>query len=1003
MPTSRLWIAAIWLALSAGAWGQTFGRVVALGGHAADLALDEPRHALYVANFTANRVDVVSIPDGTLDRSINVSSQPSALALSPDGRYLVIGHYGNFQSPNTPSNALSVIELDGSSRRTFSLADPPFGVAFGIDGRALVVTAKQFILFDPEFGTMEVLDTIAGVSAKALPQPPAQLPAQIIGASVQASADGLWIYGVTDSILFSYGVAGRSVKAAAYVADPPLGPRAMSVARDGSNYLAGWVQFDRYGALNQFPNPLGKVEVGSHAIDSDRGIIYAEVPEGSTTSGSSSGSGSGSTGSGSSALPPPVLMVADADNLTVRERLKLSEHLSGKSVLSADGTVMYSLSESGVTILPVGSLNSSPRVVSLQESLMFRSSFCNPGLVTQELTIVDPSGAATEFTLSVATAGVRVSPTRGVTPMTVKVSIDPSSFLNQRGTSTAAITLSSATAVNYPKPVQVLINLQDPDQRGTIVNVPGKLVDVLSDPFRNRFFLLRQDTNEVLVFDGSNYRQIATLRTGNTPYSMALTFDRKYLMVGHDNSQFASVFDLDTLEQLAPIRFPFGHYPRYLAASAKAILAASRVLGSTHKIDRVDFLSRTAVVLPTLGIYENTISLNTALAASSNGGTILAAEADGNMLLYNANVDSFTIARKESTALAGAFAASSFDQYVIGNTLYNASLVAVKRFDDSIGLSSGFAFVDDAGYRTGATTASSPGTIQKVPLTGNTTTAPTRIVEAPVLGTTANVFTRTIAALPNRSAFVNLTTSGFTVMSWNYDAATAIPRITKVTNAADRSRAVAPGGLIVVEGTDLSPVNVATSELPLPTALGESCLTVNGMAVPMLMSSSSRINAQLPFQAEGNVTMILRTPGGVSDNYNLTILPTAPSVFRTPLAADYEVPTVVRASNGQVVTPSNPVRSNDELFIYLTGMGKTDPEIPAGVPAPSEAPAVLTQPEVSINGFKLPVSSAALVSGQVGVYEIKVAVPWSVPKGMNQTLQVKQGSYSSSVSVRVID
>jgi uncharacterized protein (TIGR03437 family) len=1012
MPTSRFVIAAIWFALSAGAWGQTFGRVVPLGGHASDLALDEPRRALYVANFTANRVDVVTVPEGVLERSINVASQPSSLALSPDGRFLVVGHYGNFTAPNTPRNALSVIEIDGVSRRTFSLADPPFGVAFGIDGKALVVTSKQFLLFDPEFGTIEVLDTIAGVAAKTLPQPPAQLPTQIVGASVQASGDGFFVYGVTDSILFNYNVASKTVFSSGYVAEPPLGPRAISVSRDGSFYLAGWVMLDRRGALNQFPNPLGKLEVGSHAIDSDRGIVYAEVPEGtpttsssnSSSSGSSSGTGtSGTAETGSETLPPPVMMISDADNLTVRERVKLSEHLSGKSVLSQDGSMMYSLSESGVTVLPVGELNASPRVAAAQEDLLFRSSFCEPGLVTRELTIVDPSGASTDFSLSAATAGVRISPSRGVTPMTVQVSIDPTAFQNQRGTLSTQILLRSQSAVNIPKPVRVLINLQDPDQRGVIANVPGKLVDVLSDPFRNRFFVLRQDTSEVLVFDGSDYRQLATLRTGNTPYSMALTFDRKYLMVGNDNSQYANVYDLETLEQQAPIRLPFGHYPRYLAASAKGILAATRVAGPKHKIDRVDFFSRTAVELPTLGVYENTIHIDTALVASANGGAIMAAQADGNVLLYNANADTFTISRKESPALSGAVAASSFDQFVIGNTLRNASLVPVMRFDDSVGLSSGFVFVDDSGFRTGAQSSASPGAIQKVALSGGSPAAPTRIVEAPLLGDTSRPFTRTLAVLPSRAALINLTTSGFTVMSWQYDAATAIPRITQVTNAADRTRAVAPGGLIVVEGQDLSAVNMATREMPLPMALGQSCLTVNGMPVPMLMASSTRINAQLPFQAEGNVTMVLRTPGGVSDNYNLTILPTAPSVFRTALAEDYEVPTVVRASNGEVVTASNPIRSNDEIFIYLTGMGKTNPEIPAGVPAPADAPVVLTEPEVTVNGFRLPVIGAGLVPGQVGVYEIKVNVPWTVPKGMNQSLQIRQGSYSSTVPVRVID
>jgi uncharacterized protein (TIGR03437 family) len=992
MLTSRWWIAAIWFALSACAWGQTFGRVVALGGHSADLALDEPRGYVYVANFTANRVDVVSTATGELERSINVASQPSSLALSPDGRYLVVGHYGNFAAPSTARNALTVIELDSRSRQTFSLADPPYGVAFGIDGQALVVTSTQFLLVDPEFGTMVVLDTIAGVTAKTLPQAPSSYPTQIVGASVQASGDGMVIYGVTDTILFRYDVSSRTVRSGGYVAQPPLGPRAISVSRDGSYYLAGWASFDQKSALNQFNNPSGLLYVGSHAIDSDRGIVYAEVPEGAIT-------GSGAANE----LPPPVLSVTDADNLAVREKLKMPEHLAGKGILSADGTTMYALSESGIMILPVGSLQGSPRVTALQEDIAFRNNFCNQGVITQEVAIVDPSGANTDFSLSTSTPGIRISPSRGVTPMVVKISIDPSSFQNQRGTLAAQIQVRSTTAVNIPKPIRVLINLQDPDQRGTFVNVPGKLVDVLADPFRNRFFVLRQDTNEVLVFDGSNYQQLATLRTGNTPISMALTFDRKMLMVGNDNSQYANVYDLETLEQVAPIRFPFGHYPRYLAASANAILSATRVAGPKHTIDRVDLFSRTAVELPTLGVYDNTIDINTALVASANGGSIMAAQATGSVLLYNANADTFTISRKESAALSGAFAASSFDQFVIGNTLFNGSLVAVRQFDGAVGTSSGFAFVDQYGYRTGAVDANSPGVIQKVDLSTGAGKSPTRMVEAPVLGTIGAVFTRTIAVLPDRSNLVNLTTSGFTVLPWNYDASVAIPQISRVVNAADKTRAVAPGGLIIVQGKDLSPVNIASKELPLPLALGESCLTVNGLPVPMLMVSSTQINAQLPFQAEGNVTMLLRTPGGVSDNFNITVLPTAPSVFRTNVTPDYEAATVVRVSNNEVVTPANPIRNDDELLIYLTGMGMTSPEIPAGQPAPSEAPVVLVDPTVDINGYNLPVVSAGLVPGEIGVYQVRVKVPFKVPKGMNETLRIRQGTYSSGVQVRVID
>jgi uncharacterized protein (TIGR03437 family) len=63
----------------------------------------------------------------------------------------------------------------------------------------------------------------------------------------------------------------------------------------------------------------------------------------------------------------------------------------------------------------------------------------------------------------------------------------------------------------------------------------------------------------------------------------------------------------------------------------------------------------------------------------------------------------------------------------------------------------------------------------------------------------------------------------------------------------------------------------------------------------------------------------------------------------------------------------------------------------------------MTEPELDINGVTLPVEYARLSQGEVGVYEIKCRVPWNVPKGMNQTLRIGQGSYSTALSVRVID
>ena len=114
----------------------TFGTVVPIGGEAADLALDEARGVLYIANFTANRIDVMSLANQQIQTSINVAPQPSSISLSPDGHWLLVAHYGNNTAPASPTNALTLIDLTtNNAKQTFALGNPPLGVAFGLDDK----------------------------------------------------------------------------------------------------------------------------------------------------------------------------------------------------------------------------------------------------------------------------------------------------------------------------------------------------------------------------------------------------------------------------------------------------------------------------------------------------------------------------------------------------------------------------------------------------------------------------------------------------------------------------------------------------------------------------------------------------------------------------------------------------------------------------------------------------------------------------------------------------
>jgi len=170
--------------------------------------------------------------------------------------------------------------------------------------------------------------------------------------------------------------------------------------------------------------------------------------------------------------------------------------------------------------------------------------------------------------------------------------------------------------------------------------------------------------------------------------------------------------------------------------------------------------------------------------------------------------------------------------------------------------------------------------------------------------------------------------------------------------------------------------------------------------LPLLMVSSSQITAQLPFDVAPSASMVLTSSGGVSAPFTFTPQSNAPAIFRND-----GVPMIIRKVDGKTITNSTPIHLNAKLTIYLTGMGVTTPSVDTGDGSPSAPLAVPTAtPTITLGGANIFVLSSELVPNEVGVYQIEAQVPFHhIPTGSNIPLTITQGSYSTTVKVRVVE
>jgi uncharacterized protein (TIGR03437 family) len=217
------------------------------------------------------------------------------------------------------------------------------------------------------------------------------------------------------------------------------------------------------------------------------------------------------------------------------------------------------------------------------------------------------------------------------------------------------------------------------------------------------------------------------------------------------------------------------------------------------------------------------------------------------------------------------------------------------------------------------------------------------------------------------------------------------PRIDAVVNAASYEPNIASGGAVTIFGRNLCP----DEAMPRPgTQMLEAygcSVTLDGSALPMLFADAAQINAQVPFSYSGSGTLRVITPNGTVET-SIHVNPVAPMLFANP-----QTPGVALATRpgGALIDAEVPARASETVTLLLTGLGAVQGSLNLGQlpPAPLAVRATI---HAKVGDGEVPVISAVLSTGAVGVYEVSLVMPPASGQSL-VTVQVVAGGIPSNI------
>jgi uncharacterized protein (TIGR03437 family) len=221
------------------------------------------------------------------------------------------------------------------------------------------------------------------------------------------------------------------------------------------------------------------------------------------------------------------------------------------------------------------------------------------------------------------------------------------------------------------------------------------------------------------------------------------------------------------------------------------------------------------------------------------------------------------------------------------------------------------------------------------------------------------------------------------------------PSLTVLNAASYIATEIAPGEIVALKGYGMGPASgVIGSGATLPTSLGGSSISFDGIAAPLLYVQSEQINAQVPWEVADRTLTALTSifPSQPQQTTTLVVVaPSLPGIFH------------VNNSDGSYNSPSNPAHPGGLISLYGTGGGSaTPPGVTGkfwGLAAPLSS---LTLPvSVTVNGENAAVSYAGSAPTlESGIFQINAIVPDDAVPSATGSISVTIGG-TASVAVPI--